>query len=80
MAGWQRAIELAMGEGIWLRWKRFAARARNSASQVERARILLAYRNNLSFLAVGRTVGVHHQTAQRWVERALAYGPMASAR
>lgn len=47
-----------MGEGIWLRWKRFAARARNLASQVERARILLAYRNNLSFLAVGRTVGV----------------------
>lgn len=48
------------------------------ASRVERARILLAYRKNPSFFAVGRTVGVHHQTAQRCVERALAYGPMAA--
>jgi hypothetical protein len=45
---------------------------------VERARILLAYRENPSFFAVGRGVGVHHQTAQRCVERALAYGPMSA--
>ena len=31
-----------------------------------------------SFFAVGRTMGVHHQTVQRCVERALAYGPMAA--
>jgi hypothetical protein len=42
------------------------------------ARILLAYRKEPSFFAAGRAIGVHHQTAQRCVERALAYGPMAA--
>ena len=40
--------------------------------------MLLAYREDASFFAVGRTLGVHHQTVQRCVERALAYGPMAA--
>ena len=40
--------------------------------------MLLAYREDPSFFAVGRAVGVHHQTVQRCVERALAYGPMAA--
>ena len=48
------------------------------AGRVERARILLAYREDPSFFAVGRALGVHHQTVQRCVERALAYGPMAA--
>ena len=48
------------------------------ASRVERARMLLAYREDPSFFAVGRCLGVHHQTVQRCVERALAYGPMAA--
>jgi Homeodomain-like domain len=48
------------------------------ASRVERARMLLSYREDSSFFAVGRTMGVHHQTVQRCVERALAYGPMAA--
>src|ERR1700681_2713133 len=38
--------------------------------------MLLAYHENLSFLAVGQRVGVHHQTVQRCIERALAYGPL----
>src|SRR5207244_1509555 len=42
------------------------------------ARMLLNYREDSSFFAVGRTMGVHHQTVQRCVERALAYGPMAA--
>ena len=55
------------------------ARSRTeSASRVGRARTLLAYREDPSFFAVGRAVGVHHQTVQRCVERALAYGPMAA--
>jgi transposase len=45
---------------------------------VVRARMLLAYRENPSFFAVGRAVGVHHQTVERCVERALAYGPLAA--
>jgi hypothetical protein len=48
------------------------------ASRVEQARILLAYREDPSFFAVSRALGLHHQTVQRRVERALAYGPMAA--
>ena len=40
--------------------------------------MLLAYRENPSFFAVGQRLGVHHQTVQRCVERALAYGPLAA--
>lgn len=78
MAGWRRAIELAMGEDDVAALEAICRSRSEPASRVERARILLAYRNNPSFFAVGRAVGVHHQTAQRCVERALAYGPMAA--
>ena len=40
--------------------------------------MLLAYRKDPSFFAVGRALGVHHQTVQRCVERAVAYGPLAA--
>jgi hypothetical protein len=40
--------------------------------------MLLAYRENASFFAVAHALGVHHQTVQRCVERAVAYGPMAA--
>ena len=40
--------------------------------------MLLAYREDPSFFAVGQALGMHHQTVQRCVERALAYGPMAA--
>src|SRR6476620_1548631 len=78
MAGWRRAVELAMtGEEI----ERLTALSRSRtepASRVSRAQMLLAYRENPSFCAVGQRVGVHHQTVQRCVERALAYGPLAA--
>jgi transposase len=60
---------------------RLAAIARSrteAARRVERAQILLAYQENPSFYAVKKRVGVHHQTAERCVERALAYGPLAA--
>ena len=34
--------------------------------------------DNPSFFATARAVGVHHQTAQRCVERAAAFGAMAA--
>src|ERR1700741_780453 len=78
MAGWRRAVELAMtGEEI----ERLPALSRSRtepASRVSRAQMLLAYRENPSFCAVGKRIGVHHQTVQRCVERALAYGPLAA--
>src|SRR6185436_17824654 len=48
------------------------------ASRVSRAAMLLGYREKPSFFAVGRRLGVHHQTVQRCVERALAYGALAA--
>ena len=78
MAGWRRAIELAIGEEDLVALGTIARSRTEPASRVERARMLLAYQENSSFFAVGRTMGVHHQTVQRCVERALAYGPMAA--
>jgi len=49
-----------------------------AARRVERAQMLLAYRQQPSFFAVGQRRGVHHQTVQRCVERALAYGALAA--
>jgi transposase len=78
MAGWRRAVELALSEAD-VRKLNAAARSRTEpASRVERARMLLAYREDPSFYAVGRAIGVHHQTVERCVERATAYGAIAA--
>jgi transposase len=78
MAAWRRAIELALGEEDTARLRSIAQSRTEPASRVERARILLAYREDPSFFAVSRTLGLHHQTVQRCVERAVAEGPMAA--
>ena len=39
---------------------------------------MLANREDPSFFAVGRALGLHHQTVQRCVERAALKGPMAA--
>src|SRR6266849_6637672 len=78
MAAWRQAIELAIGEEELVALGAIARSRTEPASRVERARMLLAYREDPSFFAVGQTLGVHHQTVQRCVERALAYGPMAA--
>ena len=78
MAAWRQAIELAIGEEDLAALGAIARSRTEPASRVERARMLLAYREDPSFFKVGRAVGVHHQTAQRCVERALAFGPMAA--
>ena len=57
MAGRRKAIELAMSE-VDLAALRAIARSRSeSASRVERARMLLAYWDEPSFFKVGRAVG-----------------------
>ena len=78
MAGRRRVIELAIGEEDLAALRAIARSRTESASRVERARMLLAYREDPSFFSVGRTLGVHHQTVQRCVERALACGPLAA--
>ena len=78
MTARRRAIELSIGEEDLARLVSIARSRTEPASRVERARMLLAYRKDPSFFAVGQALGVHHQTVQRCVERALAYGAMAA--
>ena len=78
MAGLRRAIDLAIGEDDLTALRAIARSRTEQASRVERARMLLAYRDDPSFFAAGRRMGVHHQTVQRCVERAVAYGPLAA--
>jgi transposase len=78
MAAWRRAIELSLGDAEVERLRSIVQSRTEPASRVERARILLAYREDPSFYAVGRALGLHHQTVQRCVERAVAEGPMGA--
>src|ERR1700724_4386830 len=78
MAGWRRAIELSLGDEDTAKLRSIAQSRTEPAGRVERARILLAYREAPSFYAVGRALGLHHQTVQRCVERAVVEGAMAA--
>src|ERR1700745_4052108 len=78
MAGWRRAVELAMTSEEIAQLTSVSHSRTERASRVERARMLLAYRENHSVFAVAHRLGAHHQTVQRCVERALAYGPLAA--
>src|SRR5580693_3311129 len=78
MAGWRQVVELAMTEEEVARLAAVSRSRTEPASRVERAQMLLAYRQNPSFFAVARSLGAHHQTVQRCVERALAYGPLVA--
>ena len=78
MTAWRQVLELTMGDEDLSRLTAIARSRTAPASRVERARMLLAYREDPSFFAVGLALGVHHQTVQRCVERAVAYGPLAA--
>jgi transposase len=78
VARWRRAIELSFGDADRAKLKLTAHSRTEPASRVERARILLAYSEDPSFFAVGRGLGLHHQTVQRCVERAVVEGPMVA--
>src|SRR5215831_17999342 len=78
MTAWRRAIELSIGDADLAALRAIARSRTEPAIRVERARMLLAYRENPSFFAVGQAMGVHHQRVKRGVERAVAYGPLAA--
>jgi transposase len=78
MTAWRRAIELSIEDADLAKLTSITRSRTEPASRVERARMLLAYREDPSFFAVGQALGAHHQTVQRCVERALAYGPIAA--
>src|SRR6266516_3116861 len=70
MAAWRRAIELSLGDADVERLRSIAQSRTEPASRVER--------EDPSFFAVGRALGLHHQTVQRCVERAVVEDPMAA--
>src|SRR6266436_4413838 len=76
MGTWRQALEVAMTDEDVARLLTVSRSRTEPASRVQRAQMLLAYRENPSFFAVGQRLGVHHQTVQRCIERALAYGPL----
>src|SRR6266436_2349783 len=76
MATWRQSFEVVMTEEDVAHLTAVSRSRTEPASRVQRAQMLLAYRESPSFFAVGQRVGVHHQTVQRCIERALAYGPL----
>src|SRR3977135_1994588 len=78
MATWRRAVEVVMRDEEVARLIALSRSRTEPASRVERAQMLLAYRENRSFFAVGKRLGVHHQTVTRCIARALAYGPLTA--
>src|SRR6266851_4413256 len=78
MSRWRQSVELAMNDDEIAKLMLISRSRMERGSRVDRAKMLLAYRENPSFYAVGRAIGVHHQTVERCVERALAYGPLTA--
>jgi transposase len=78
MAGWRRAIELAMSDEEIEALTALSRSRTEPAIRVLRAQMLLAYAETPSFYAAGRRFGVHHQTVERCVERAVAKGALAA--
>ena len=78
MAARRRMIGLAIEEDDLSRLTSIARSRTEPASRVERARMLLAYRKTPSCYAVGRAIGVTHQTVERCLRRALRLGIMAA--
>src|ERR1700678_3207732 len=78
MTAWRRVIELSLERDDLAKLVSIAQSRTEPASRVERARMLLAYREDPSVYAVARALGLHHQTVQRCVERAVVEGALAA--
>ena len=78
MAAARKVVEISIGRADLAELQSIARSRTEPASRVERARILLRYRDDPSRYAVGRAVGVTHQTVQRCLARASRFGVMAA--
>lgn len=78
MATSRRSIKLTINKADLAQLESIARSRTEPAGRVERSRILLAYRQDPSFYAVGKAMGLHAQTVQRCVERAAAEGALAA--
>jgi len=74
MAAHRKVMEISIDDTEASKLQTIARSRTEAASRVERARILLAYRDDPSLYAVGRAVGVTHQTVQRCLARAIRFG------
>jgi hypothetical protein len=74
MAAHRKVMEISIDDAEASKLQTIARSRTEAASRVERARILLAYRDDPSLYAVGRAVGVTHQTVQRCLARAIRFG------
>jgi transposase len=74
----RRMIELTIKKADLAELASIARSRTEPAGRVERARILLAYRKDPSFYAVGQALGMHAQTVQRCIERAKTEGALAA--
>jgi transposase len=78
MAAPRKAVEITIGEDDVARLAAIARSRTEPASRVERARILLRYRDDPSSYGVGKAFGVTHQTVQRCIARAVRLGVIAA--
>ena len=78
MAALRKVVEITIGDADVAKLQSIARSRTEPARRVERARILLRYRDNPSSYAVGTAVGVTHQTVQRCLVRATRFGAMAA--
>ena len=78
MAAPRRVSDLAIGEEELAELELISGSRTEPAGRVCRARMLLAYREDPSFFAVGVALGVHHQTVQRCVARAITDGALVA--
>jgi hypothetical protein len=78
MAALRKVLEISIGDADAAKLQSIARSRTEPAGRVERARILLGYRDDPSLYAVGRAVGVTHQTVQRCLARAIRFGAMAA--
>src|SRR5471032_560908 len=78
MAGSRRLIELSIKRTELRELESIAGSRTEAAGRVERARVLLAYRQDPSFYAVGQALGMHHQKVRRYIERAKTDGAIAA--
>src|SRR3984957_5642281 len=78
MAAVRKVVELSITDVEQAELQSIARSRTEPASRVERARILLRYRDDPSSYGVGIAVGVTHQTIQRCLARARRFRVMAA--
>src|SRR5271156_7007885 len=80
MAAPRRVIEVSFSEKELSDLACVSRSRTESASHVQRACILLNYREKPSLYATGRAIGVTHQTVERCLRRGGQFGRVGAAR